>query len=98
MDVNIFTEMLRGLNTRDDSIKSTADYCWRNRVSAEDFIKVTEKEMMAAKKENKRYFFYVLHELLKMSSTEKPYVYVKLIGSKIKGLVQDFAKSVDNYS
>lgn len=50
MDVNIFTEMLRGLNTRDDSIKSTADYCWRNRVSAEDFIRVIEKEMLAAKK------------------------------------------------
>lgn len=33
-----------------------------------------------------------------MSSREKPYVYVKLIGSKIKALVQDFSRSVDSYS
>jgi len=54
--------------------------------------------MLSAKKEQKRYFFYLLHELLKMSCREKPYIYVKLIGSKIKGLVQDFARSVESYS
>jgi hypothetical protein len=35
MDVNIFTEMLRNLSSRVESIQTAAEYCWRNRVSAE---------------------------------------------------------------
>lgn len=50
MDVNLFTQMLKDLSTKQDSIKSTADYCWRNRVSAEDCIKTIEKEMLQARK------------------------------------------------
>jgi hypothetical protein len=54
--------------------------------------------MLAAKKERKLFFFFLLHEIILLAQRNHHITYIKLIGSKIKGLITDFARSVDSSS
>lgn len=98
MEVPHFTEMLKNLSGRSESIQTTAEYCWQNKTSGEEIIKLIDKEMLAAKKERKLYFFFLIHEIVLQALRNHDSSYIKLIGAKIKSLLNDFARCVDSSS
>jgi hypothetical protein len=70
MDILYLKEMLEGLQSSEDSIRSTGEYCCHQRSSAAQVIQEIENTMAKAERDKRILFLHLLNEIL-MRSDDK---------------------------